>query len=589
MSELLDSINSPADLKKLDLKQLNELAEEIRQFLIETISQTGGHFAPSMGVVELSIALHYVFDSPKDKFVWDVSHQAYTHKVLTGRKHAFNTLRKFKGLSGFCKIDESEHDAFGTGHASTSISAALGLAEARDLKKESFNVIAVIGDGSMTGGMAFEGLNNLGYLQTDMTVILNDNKMSIGPPTGAMSDYLKRLSMVSIGPRRPIGTIFESLGFKYFGPIDGHNLEELVFTLKKIKEVKGPKLVHVLTTKGKGYEHAEENPEKFHGLGPFDVETGEANGKGGKSYSKVFAETLTRIAENDEKIVAITAAMPSGTGLTVFAEKFPKRFYDVGIAEEHAVTFAAGLALHGMKPACAIYSTFLQRGFDQVIHDVALQNLPVRFFLDRAGLVGDDGPTHHGTFDLSYLRMVPGMVIIAPKDENELQHAVFTAMNYDKGPIAVRYPRGNALGVEMDKELKAFEIGKAEILQEGTGLTIIAVGNMVEEAIKAGKELAGKGIKANVINARFVKPLDEGLLLKKMKETGKVITVEENALIGGFGSAVLELIDRKGLKNIKVERIGIPDAFIEQGSQAELRKELGLTAENIVKIAEKFK
>ncbi|MBI5884569.1 1-deoxy-D-xylulose-5-phosphate synthase, partial [archaeon] len=496
MTTLLDAINSPQDLKQLELKRLPQLAEEIRHFLLENVSKTGGHFAPSMGVVELSIALHYVFNSPKDKIVWDVSHQAYTHKILTGRKQAFSTLRKFKGLSGFCKVCESEHDAFGTGHASTSISGALGLAEARDLKKESFEVIAVIGDGSMTGGMAFEGLNNLGYLQTDMTIILNDNKMSISPATGAMSDYLRRLSTVSIGPRRPIGTIFESLGFKYFGPIDGHDIEEVIYTLKKIREVKGPKLVHVLTEKGKGYEHAEDNPEKFHGLGPFDKETGELNSKSGKSYSKVFAETLARIAEKDDKVVAITAAMPSGTGLTVFAEKFPKRFYDVGIAEEHAVTFAAGLALQGIKPACAIYSTFLQRGFDQIIHDVALQNLPVRFFLDRAGLVGDDGPTHHGTFDLSYLRMIPEMVIIAPKDENELQHAVFTAMNYEKGPIAVRYPRGSALGVKVDSELKNLEIGKAELLQEGKDLTIIAAGNMGEEEVKAGKILEGKGIKA---------------------------------------------------------------------------------------------
>jgi 1-deoxy-D-xylulose-5-phosphate synthase len=584
MQQVLDKINSPQDIKKLSLKEMEQLASEIREKIIHTVSNTGGHLGPSLGVVELTIALHFVLDSPKDRLIWDVGHQAYAHKIICGRKERFHTLRQYKGIAGFPKRCESCHDIFDTGHTSTSISAALGIAEARDLKKENYQVVAVIGDGALTGGLAFEGLNNVGYLKKDMTIVLNDNKMSISPNVGSISEHLKRLSFISHKdrPRRPIGSIFEKLGFKYFGPIDGHDLKKLIEVLKKTKEIKGPKVVHVLTVKGKGYPPAEETPEKYHGVGAFDVVTGKSNSKGSApTYTKVFADTLTELGEKDERIVAITAAMPDGTGVSTFGKKFPKRFYDVGIAEQHAVTFSAGLAINGMKPFAAIYSTFLQRAFDQIIIDVAMQNLPVRFCLDRGGLVGEDGETHHGAFDLSYLRCIPNMVVMSPKDENELRHMINTMASYDSSPIAVRYPRGKGLGVEMDSKLKKLEIGEGEILKKGKDISLIALGNQVPEAMKAAEALEKEGVKAEVINARFVKPLDKKLICASLKKTGKAITVEENALMGGFGSAVVETIEDCGLEDIEVKRMGLPDKFIEHGSQQILRENLRLDAAGI--------
>ena len=590
---LLETINEPKDLKKLANGDLKTLANELREFMIESVSKTGGHLAPSLGTIELTIALHKVFDSPKDKIIWDVSHQAYTHKIICGRRTQFHTLRQFKGISGFTKRSESEHDCFDTGHASTSISAALGIAEARDLKKENFNVIAVIGDGSLGGGLAYEALNNMGYLHTDVTIILNDNKMSISPNKSAMADHLNRLSQISTSdkPRRSMGTIFESLGFKYFGPINGHDTEELIFMLQKTKEIKGPKVLHVITIKGKGYAPAEDTPTKFHGIGKFDLISGESKKSSNKnlSYSEVFGNTLCKLAETDEKLIAISAAMPSGTGLVEFAEKFPKKFYDVGIAEEHAITFAAGLATQGMKPFTVIYSSFMQRAFDEIIHDVALQNLPVKLMLDRGGLVGDDGPMHHGVFDLSYLRLIPNLVVMSARNINEFQNMVKTALDYNQGPIALRYPRGaDNFEVTLEPNLKSIEIGKAELLCEGNDITLIGIGSMSEIALQAAKELEKQGIKAGVINARFVKPLDKEMILQQAKKTKKVITIEENTIEAGFGSAIVELISDNKLNEVKIERMGIPDSFIEQGSQDELKEMLGLDVETIVEKAIKF-
>ncbi len=581
---LLDRVDSPKAIKKFSFKELEVLAGEIRQRIIDTTSITGGHVAPSLGAVELTIALHYVLDSPKDKIVWDVGHQIYAHKLLTGRQAHFSTLRQHKGLSGFPKREESEHDIFDVGHASTSISAALGIAEARDIKKEKFEVFAVIGDGSLSGGMAFEGLNNAGYLGTDMTVVLNDNKMSISPNVGAMSNHLRaleRMHHVSTDskPRREIKTIFERLGFTHMGPVDGHSVKDLVGALEEAKKARGPKLLHVITVKGKGFAPAEQTPSKFHGLGPYDSKTGRTAPKK-DSYSSVFAAQLVEEARKDKGVVAITAAMPAGTGLSAFAKEFPKRFYDVGIAEEHAVTFAAGLSVQGMNPAVAIYSTFLQRAFDQVIHDVALQELPVKFFLDRGGLVGDDGPTHHGCFDLSYLRIIPGMTVMASSSENELRDMVRTAMSHSRGPMAVRFPRGSVSG-EKPRKPSLIEIGKSLAVRRGRDVSIIAIGSMVKEAERALEPLEAEGISAELINARFAKPLDEKAVVSSAKKTGTVITVEENALPGGFGSAVEELLHDAGLHDVRVHRIGIPDYFIEQGSQEILMQNLELTAENI--------
>ncbi|QVW35942.1 1-deoxy-D-xylulose-5-phosphate synthase [Geobacter sulfurreducens] len=622
MSTLLDTITCPADLKKIPRDQLPALAEEIRAFLLETVSRTGGHLASNLGVVELSIALHYCFDSPTDRFVWDVGHQAYTHKILTGRRDRFHTQRQYGGISGFPKRSESSHDAFDTGHSSTSISAGLGMAMARELRGGSNKVVAVIGDGSMTGGIAFEALNQAGHLKKNLIVVLNDNEMSISPNVGAFSSFVSRKltgsyfrelkkevqgllqNIPAIGKdilqfaRRAEnslkgfltpGMLFEALGFDYIGPIQGHNLPQLLEVFENARGLDGPVVVHVMTTKGKGYVPAETNPSAFHGVGPFDVATGKTTGSkpGAASYTGIFGDTLAQLARENEKIVAITAAMPDGTGLTGFAKEFPERFFDVGIAEQHAVTFAAGLAAEGFRPVTAIYSTFLQRAYDQVFHDVCLQNLPVVFALDRGGVVGDDGPTHHGVFDLSYLRHLPGMTLMAPKDENELRHMLKTAVSHD-GPIALRYPRGAGCGIPRDQELREIPIGTGEILAEGDDVAIIAIGITVLPALEAARTLAEKGIRATVINARFVKPLDREMILQAARRTGCIITAEENALQGGFGSAVLELLADEGMTGVRVKRLGIPDRFVEQGPQPQLRADLGIDAAGIAAATEAF-
>lgn len=618
---LLETLNSPADLKKLKPEQLPALAEEIRQFLLETVSTTGGHLGSNLGTVELTIALHYCFDSPNDKIIWDVGHQAYTHKILTGRREQFHTQRQYHGLSGFPKRSESEHDAFGVGHSSTSISAGLGMAAAADLAGTKNHAIAVIGDGSLTGGMAFEALNQAGHLKKNMIVILNDNEMSISKNVGAFSSFISRkmtgryfrdlkkemqglmLNIPAIGTdilhfaKRAEnslksfltpGSLFEALGFDYLGPLDGHDLLQLVEVFTNINELDGPLLVHIMTTKGKGYKPAEETPDKYHGVGAFDIATGKGAPKAAaKSYTDVFGETIVQLAEQDPKIVAITAAMPDGTGLHKFAERFPKRFFDVGIAEQHGMAFAAGLAADGYLPVTAIYSTFVQRAYDQVFHDICLQNLPVTIAMDRSGLVGDDGPTHHGVFDLSYLRHLPGITLMAPKDENELRHMLKTAI-YGGSPMALRYPRGSGYGVDMDTDLAALEIGKGEQLIDGDDLCIIAIGSTVYPALQAAETLKQKGVSTGVINARFVKPLDADLILSAARKTGRIITVEENALQGGFGSAVLELIFDNSLSDVRIKRLGIPDYYVEHGSQAQLRKDLGIDAAGIALAAEEF-
>jgi len=619
MEKLLDRIGSPSDLKALEKNQLPLLAAEIREEIIKTVSLTGGHLASNLGVVELTIALHYVFNSPTDKLVWDVGHQTYTHKLLTGRKQRFKTLRQFGGLSGFPKREESPHDCFDTGHSSTSISSALGMAIASSLKGDKRKVIAIIGDGSMTGGLAFEGLNQAGHLGKDFIVVLNDNEMSISPNVGALASYLSRVltgrfvnrfrtemkaflqtlpgigkSMYKIvkqaedsfkGFLTP-GLLFEELGFEYIGPIEGHRLDHLVETFSNVAKMEGPILVHVLTKKGKGYSPAESDPSRFHGVGPFHIETGELHKRGDAppTYSEVFGKTLVQLAEQDDKIIAITAAMEDGTGLRGYSKGFVERFFDIGIAEQHAVTFAAGLAIEGFKPVLAIYSTFLQRAYDQVQQDVCLQNLPVVFALDRGGMVGSDGPTHHGLFDFSYLRHLPNMVVMAPKDENEFQHMIKTAIEWKK-PIAFRYPRGTGYGVKMDREPKALEVGKGEVLLEGDDLLILAIGSTVYPSLEAAHRLLEHGMRASVINCRFVKPLDGELICTHAERLGKVLTVEENVLDGGFGSAVLELFQERELSEVKVRRIGIPDRFVEHGPQETLRGKYGLNIEGIAEVA----
>ena len=617
MTDILGKIDSPADLRTLSVQDLKQVAGELRELIIDTCAANGGHLAPSLGVVELTIALHRVFNSPEDRIVWDVGHQAYAHKILTGRRDRFSTLRTMGGISGFPKRSESPHDAFDTGHSSTSISAALGLAAARDLKGAANKTIAVIGDGSMTGGVAFEGLNHAGHLNRDMVVILNDNEMSIAENVGAVSNFLCRTitseflhkikkdlqgflenldtvgkGVLKIAQRAEQslkglftpGMLFQTFGFEYVGPIDGHNIELLLTTLENVKRFDNAVLVHVLTTKGKGYRPAEENPSQFHGVGPFDKETGKVlkSKSAPASYTAVFGQAMCKIAAGNERVVAITAAMPDGTGLSAFAAEFPDRFFDVGIAEQHGVTFAAGLAAEGLRPVFAVYSTFLQRGYDQVFHDVCLQNLPVVFALDRAGVVGSDGPTHHGVFDLSYLRHLPNMTVMAPKDENELQHMLQTAIEHD-GPMVVRYPRGIGYGVPLDQVFSALPIGRGEVIREGTDGVVLAVGTMVRPALLAAEMLAGEDLQLSVVNARFVKPLDRELILSLAAKTGVLVTVEENVLQGGFGTAVLELLEEEGLDGVRVLRLGFPDSYIEQGEQSELRAMYGLDAAGIVK------
>ena len=621
-NNLLDKINSPADVKKLSDEQLKQLAAEIRQLLIKVISHTGGHLAPNLGVVELTLALHKVFTTPQDKLVFDVGHQAYIHKIITGRREQFPTLRQYGGLSGFPKRCESEHDAFGTGHSSTSISAALGMAVARDLQGEDYNVVAIIGDGSMTGGMAFEALNNAGTLHKKMVVVLNDNEMSISKNVGAMSDYLYHLRTgetynkikndiegwlknmefgtdVLKAIRRLKGSvkylmvptsIFEELGFTYLGPVDGHDIHGLIEVLQAAKKIDGPVMVHVLTKKGKGYKPAEESPNKFHGTGPFEIATGKkiTNPAAPISYTEVFGKTITELADSDKKIVGLTAAMPDGTGLNIFAQAHPDRFFDVGIAEQHAVTAAAGMAAAGMKPVTAIYSTFMQRAYDSILHDICMQKLHVTMCLDRAGLVGDDGYTHHGVFDYAYLRSIPNMTIMAPKDENELRHMLKTALSFN-GPISVRYPRGSGVGVDITEPMQELPIGKAEVLREGKELCFWAIGSMVQSAVQAADKLKEHGIDAGVVNMRFAKPLDKELLIEHAKRYGKIVTLEEGVLAGGVGSEVLEILDDAGLlQQCAVLRLGIPDEFVTHGDKKLLFRDLGLDTDAIVQKAVAF-
>ena len=618
----LNKINSPADLKGLSLKELERLAQEIRDKIVKTVACTGGHLAPSLGVVELTLALHYVFDAPKDKIIWDVGHQAYAHKLITGRREKFHTLRQFGGISGFPKREESPYDTFDTGHSSTSISVGLGISTAKSLKNEDARVIAVIGDGAMTAGMAFEGLNQAGETEKDLIVVLNDNAMSISRNVGALSSFLSRKmtgrrfvtfrkeiesffkSLPGVGENilrllrksedsfitffTP-GMLFEAFKFKYVGPINGHRIDQLIDTFKNIKHLRGPVLVHVLTVKGKGYEPAEKDPARFHGVGCFDVSTGRSRCEKEHqvpTYTEVFGKTLVELGKRNDKLFAITAAMPEGTGLVPFSEAFPDRFLDVGIAEQHTVTFAAGLALEGFRPVVAIYSTFLQRAYDQIIHDVCLPNLPVIFAIDRSGLVGEDGPTHHGLFDVSYLRILPNMTVMAPKDENELRHMLFTALHH-QGPIAIRYPRGKALGVPVDDSFRSIPIGQWEVLREGKDFAIIALGSMVAPSLKAADKLRQEGISVTLINCRFVKPLDQRLtqLARRVK---KILVVEENVLSGGLASAVLERLNDEGCNHVMVRRLGLPDKFIEHGPAGILRKEYGLDEEGIYKAAMEF-
>ncbi|MDH5405487.1 MAG: 1-deoxy-D-xylulose-5-phosphate synthase [Candidatus Aminicenantes bacterium] len=615
MDKLLSSINSPADLRRLSPKQLTQLAKEVRDLIIRVVSKKGGHLASNLGVVELTIALHYVFDFSRDKVIWDVGHQTYTHKIITGRRDDFHTLRRYGGISGFPRREESEYDHFNTGHSSTSISAALGMAVARDHNHDDYNVVAVIGDGALTAGLAFEGLNQAGYLKRKLMVILNDNEMSISPPVGAISGYLSQIiqgqaynrlkrdvetiltAIPGIGSqmirfartleesiRRVFvpGMLFEELGFRYIGPVRGHNIAALIRTFEQAEQMEYPCLIHVVTRKGKGYRPAEANPTLFHGSPPFDIDNGEFIEKEGSppSYTSVFADTMIELARKDEKIVCITAAMPEGTGLSAFAKEFPSRLFDVGIAEQHGITFCAGLATQGLKPVAAIYSTFLQRAYDQLLHDVCLMDLPISIALDRAGVVGADGPTHHGLYDLSYLRSMPHIIIMAPKDENELRHMLKTAIETPH-PVAVRYPRAKGLGVKLDRNLKTLPIGKAEVLREGEDVAILAIGRMVHPSVQAAERLSEDGIEATVVNARFVKPLDEELIVRLASSIPRLVTVEENSLKGGFGSAVLELLEEKGLNRVMVHRIGIPDEIVPHGDTTLLLSKYGLDENSI--------
>ena len=612
---LLDRITQPSDLKSLDLAQLEQLAQEIREFLITTLSSTGGHLAPNLGVVELTLALHYLFDSPNDKLIFDVGHQAYVHKLLTGRKDRFPTLRKYKGLCGFVKRSESEHDVWEAGHSSTSLSAAMGMAVARDLQGKKNKVIALIGDGALTGGMAFEALNHIGHEKKNLIVVLNDNEMSIAPNVGAMHNYLSKVrtdktyiktkeEVESLLKKVPAiggtlaawaekvkdslkylvvsGVLFEELGYTYYGPIDGHNLPALLDTFRQAEKVEGPVLVHVVTTKGKGYAPAEADSHTWHGLGAYKIESGQVlKSSGPPMYTEVFGKTLIELAERDDRIVAVTPAMPGGSGLLKFAERFPQRMIDVGIAEQHAATLCAAIAMEGMKPVFAVYSTFLQRAYDQVVHDIARQNLNVVFAIDRAGFVGPDGETHHGVYDIAYLRHIPNMTIMMPKDENELRHMLYTAVQYDGGPIAVRYPRIQGTGAPWNDELRTIPIGQWETVRDGVDAVALAVGPMVQLALDAADKLAAEGVSLRVVNARFVKPLDAAMLSALADERLPIVAVEEGASAGGFGGAVLEWMSAHGVYDVPVRVMGVPDAFIEHGSIAEQRAEVGLTSDRL--------
>ena len=629
MTRILDSIDSPVQLRALKPAQMGQLAEEIRREIIEKVSVKGGHLAPNLGVVELTMALHYVFDTPHDLLVWDIGHQAYVHKLLTGRRERFHTIRQFGGLSGYLRREESEYDVFGASHASTSISAALGIATARDLQGQQFKVIAVIGDGALTGGMALEAINNAGSLKKNLIIVLNDNEKSISDNVGALHHYLSKVRRMETSPsyrrlremakgsikKLPVvgdkareaagraemsfknfvlhnknGMIFEELGIKFFGPFDGHNLPLMLDVFENIKHVEGPVIVQVVTKKGKGWEHAENDSTKWHGPGAFDYATGTINKNAGDppTYTEVFADTLVELAEKDKTIVGITAAMAEGTGLKKMHRRFPERYFDVGIAEQHAVTFAAGLAVGGQRPVVAIYSTFLQRAYDQVIHDVCMQDLHVVFAMDRAGVVGEDGPTQHGIFDIAFMRTIPNMKLMAPKDENELRHMLYTAIYMD-GPVGLRYARGKATGVPLDHELRMLEVGKAELISPSTleeaeqqDCVILAYGTTVAQAEQAAEELSEEGIHAAVVNARWAKPLDEELIVRLAKGTSRVVTVEDHMVAGGFGSAVLELLESRGLLHtIDVRLVGFPDRLIEHGAPSILKELYGLTSSHI--------
>ena len=603
----LDSIHSPKDLRALPVEELPKVADAVRRRILETVSKLGGHLGSSLGSAEITVALHYTFDTPKDKLVWDTGHQTYGHKLLTGRQDRFGTIRQFRGLSGFLRRDESDYDAFGAGHASTAISAALGLAAARDLKGEKHKVVAIVSDVCMTGGESYEGLQNAGMLQSDLIVVLNDNQMFISNRVGALGTFLTRLLtlgavkkaegsvekflarfkfwgsvILRLAKRTKVllfpSMLFEELGFSYFGPIDGHDVVRLASIFRHVKQLKGPIVLHCVTKKGKGWNLAEQDPITWHGPGKFDLETGKMvrpSIQPPPTYTSVFGKTLVRLAEEDPRIVAITAAMPEGTGTDLFRDRFPKRYYDVGLAEQHAVTFAAGLACEGIKPVVAIYSTFLQRGYDQIEHDVCLQGLPVVFCLDRGGLVGEDGPTHHGVFDFSYLRMIPGMAIMAPAEENELQHMLKTALDH-AGPCALRYPRGSGMGRPMDPAPASLPWGRGVRLRAGRDLTFLAVGGRVQACLEAAELLEGKGVLAGVLNMRFIKPLDLDLLKEAASQTEKLVTVEDNALAGGFGSAVLEALSDASLRENSVLRLGIPDSFVMHGAPGLLYESVGL-------------
>ena len=619
MSKLLDAIHNPEDLRKLTVEELPGLAQEIREEIISVVSEVGGHLASTLGAVELTLALHYAFDTPRDRIVWDTGHQAYAHKLICGRREKLSTIRQLGGLSGFLSREESEYDVFGAGHAGTSVSAALGMVAAKSLRGEDHKVVSVISDGGMSAGLTFEGLNQAGHLGKDLIVVLNDNEIFIDPRVGAFSSFLskqlttdlavrlqhnlgvlmrtlpkvgenlyhvaRKLKESFLGLVTP-GFLFEALGFQYVGPIDGHNLAEMIRTFHNVKKIEHPTLIHVITRKGKGYAPAEKEPIKYHSVTPFHVLTGKAKKEKGPvpSYTDVFAEALIRLAKENPKVVGITAAMGSGTGIDKLSRELPDRSYDVGIAEQHAVTFAAGMATEGWIPVVAIYSTFLQRGYDEILHDVCIQKLHVVFALDRGGLVGADGPTHHGVFDYAYLRAIPNMTVMAPKDENELRRMLKTAIEHD-GPIAFRYPRGEGWGVELEQEIRPLEIGKGELLRPGKDLAILALGATVMPALKAAQDLAQLGIDAAVVNARFLKPLDRDLLVGLLAEVPRAITVEDHVLQGGFGSAVVELLADEGMTGVTVRRLGVPDRFIPHGTQDELKKMCGFDKDAIAQAA----